>query len=382
MSDVVTPEAVYEWRAPVDGALVTKERITVAALLGGGAAMAAWGVISAVIGAGADVRFLVVVGVMLLSLGAWAVRDSRRLRSTVIRIDRMGTLTVSDTKQQATIDLRTVSTLSVRRRSGRPQWHWSIEAAHPGGAWHAELAGLATYWNLGDDEMAKLESELLGWLAWATGNAAVARAPGAASASPSASFAAGSITDAGSSRPPAAAIAVRGVVTSTPREFEWEPPEHPNKARNRRRLRIGVVGFAVLVALFAAISEAENGVTAVLFSMFVPVLILLIGFGVDRAYDLGRRFRIGVDANGLSIRRSSKPPIVVAAPTIATLQISLAHESTHDANIEASNWYLTVGTNDGETKRIPIPLSLGSSFARNDAIALEAELRRRLGVEP
>lgn len=367
MSNVATPEVVYEWRAPVGPALVKKERLTIAGLLGTGAAMVGWGLVSSLVGVGADVRFLIVAGAFMLCLGALSVLDSRRLRSTVIRVDRTGTLSFSDTKRQSALDLRTVPVLSIRRRSGQPQWRWSIEAANEGGAWHAELAGIATYWNLGEADVANLEQELGRWHAWATTNTPHARSA------------------VGAAPPPASAnqpIAVRGAVTSTPHDFEWQPPEHPNKARNRRRLRIGVGAVALFIAIVAAISEAENGVTAVLFSMFVPVLILVLGFGIDRAYDLGRRFRIGVDRNGLSIRRSSKPPVVVPASAIASLQITLSQAATHDAGVESSNWVLAVVKTDGETVRSALPLWLGSSFVRNDAIALEAELRRRLEVAP
>ena len=34
MSNTVTPETVYEWRADIEGPLVKKERLTIAALLG------------------------------------------------------------------------------------------------------------------------------------------------------------------------------------------------------------------------------------------------------------------------------------------------------------------------------------------------------------
>lgn len=387
MSDVVTPEAVYEWRAPIPPELAKKGRLTLLGTVGGGAASIAWGVAAAVAGIPGDVRLLTVMGVMLLTIGMLGRGHSGRLRSTVIRVDRLGTLTVSDAKRTDSIDLRTVSALAIRERSGRPQWLWSIEAVHRAGAWHTELPALAGYWNLAKGDVAELEAELRRWLAWATGTMVPASSPAPDPAANPDSTTPGSTapgsTAPGSTAPggfDSAPIPVNGTVTSTAHVFEWQPPQHPNKARNRRRLRIGVVGFAVLIAVFAAVSEAENGVSAVIFSMFVPVLILVIGFGLDRAYDYGRRFRLGVDERGLWIRRSSKEPVVIARTDVATLTLRLSHDSTHDADVETTSWTLGVDRRTGDPVNTRLPLALGSSFSRNDAIALEAELRRRLGV--
>lgn len=375
MSNNAVQDSVFTWSAPIGSELARKERLTQLGLLGSGLAAMGWGAASAASDLGGDVRFLMVIGFMLLCLWAFGLMNSRQLRSTQIRIDRMGTLVVSDANGSSSIDLRTVSLLSIRRRNGRPQWKWSIEAVHRSGAWHTELAPLASYWNLDDETIAALDAELQRWLAWANGSASSAASASASALPAEAQGAATALTG-----PLAEPITVRGASTNSRSSFEWQPPEHPNKARNRRRLRIGVIGFALFVAVLAAISEAENGIAAVLFSMFVPVLILLIGFGIDRAYEFGRRFRIGVDHAGLSIRRSSKPPLVIPTDAVRSLQITLSSEATHDASIESSNWYLTVGRADGENVRIALPLSLGSSFVRNDAIALESELRRRLGV--
>ena len=374
MSGVVQG-TVFEWRASVSAEAARKERMTLLALFAPGIASVGWAVIGLATGAGANVRFLIVLGAMLIGLGVHGLMSSRQLRSTVVQVDRSGTLTVADPKRSHSLDLRTASTLAIRHRNARPQWKWSIEVIHQGGAWHADLPGLATYWNLDADVIGALETDLQRWLAWANQHQR-STPPHPADVPSETATPYGSAT----TRRPTDAIPVQGAVANRPGRFEWQPPRHPNQARNRLRFRIGVTGVVVLVAVIAAVSEAQNGLAAVLFSMFVPALILLIGFGIDRVYDIGRRFRIRVDAAGLSIQRSSKPPTTIPASDIGALQVTLSHEATHDPHLESSNWYLTVTRRNGELVRTALPLYLGTSFHRNDAIALEAELRRRLGV--
>ncbi len=379
MSNVAVHETVFEWRAPIAADLARKARLSQLGLFGAGGVMVALGIVSAVSDVAGDVRFLLVVGLMLLGLGILGAMDSRRLRSTVLRIDRMGMLSLTDSKGSASIDLRGVSVLAIRHRTGRPQWRWSIEAVQPAGGWHADLAGLATYWNLDQATITALDAELQRWLAWATG-----RSPGTgADAGPSAASEIGGPgsrfvgSSAAASTTP---VDVPGATTNTDRIFEWQPLAHPNKARNRRRVRIGVGGLVLAIAVIAAVSEAENGLSAVLLSMFVPVLILLFGFGFDRVYDLSKRFRVRVDGAGLSIRRSSGKEVVIPASDIVSLSVSLVQHSSHDANVDSSSWFLQVQRVDGEWTKAQLPVFFGTSFARNDAIALEAELRRRLGL--
>ncbi len=273
MSNAAVHESVFEWRAPIAADLARKERLTLLGLFGSGIALIVWGVVSAVTGLAGDIRYVLVLGTMLAALGLFGALDSRRLRSTVLSIDRMGTLTVSDTKGSASIDLRTVSALSIRRRAGRPQWRWSIEAVQPDGAWHVELGGLASYWNLDENTVGALEVELQRWLTWANGGVAVPSTANQGNAPLSQEMHPQEML---SQKTPATdrvaePVSVRGTRVSTHSVFEWQPPEHPNKVRNRHRLRIGVIAFALVIAVVAAISEADNGVSAVLLSMFVPV---------------------------------------------------------------------------------------------------------------
>ncbi len=373
MSDVVVPESVYEWRAPVSTDLARKGRFSQAVCFAGGIGLVVWGVASAATAFAGDARALIVVGLMLAGLGVLGAWDSRRLRSTVVRIDRMGTLTVSDARGSTSVDLRTVTDVAIRRRNKRPQWRWSIEAVARDGAWHAEIAAIATYWNLDETVIRSLETELRRWTAWANGGSVVG-------ASTESSMARSAEPGDSGVRRPSVSTPVVGSVVNSPDAFVWRLPTHPNRARNRRRLRIGVVGFALAIAVFAAVSEWENGLTAVALSMFVPVLILVIGAGIDFFYTIGRRFQIGVDRAGLSIKRSSKEPLVIPAADVRSLAIELRQTHSSPEIGDASSWFLEIHRASGESVTMPIPSALGSAFGRNEAIALEAELRRRLGV--
>ncbi len=235
---------------------------------------------------------------------------------------------------------------------------------------------MATYWNLDEAVVRSLETELRRWTTWANGGSTVA---GAADPSASASTGTGS---AAAGRPGATPNRIAGAVTNTADSFVWTLPSHPNRARNRRRLRIGIVALALLIAIIAAVSEWENGPAAVGFSMFVPVLILVIGAGVDFVYTIGGRFQIAVDRAGLSIRRSSKPPLVIPAAEVRGLEIELRQLVSSSEVGDSSSWFLEVQRTDGESVSMPIPSALGSAFGRNEAIALAAELRRRLAVAP
>jgi hypothetical protein len=154
------------------------------------------------------------------------------------------------------------------------------QVAGTGGAWHAEIPSTAMYFNLPEEEVSTLEAELQRWLTWANGGAGSEQ-----------STAPDMTAVASSSQPLSTSPAAEALTNAS---FVWKPSRHPNADRNRKRVRIGFVVFALAIIIAAASSEWENGAGSVLFSMTVPIVIVLIAFGVDKLYDAGRRFEISV----------------------------------------------------------------------------------------
>ena len=159
--------------------------------------------------------------------------------------------------------------------------------------------------------------------------------------------------------------------------FEWRPTKHPKRDRNRKRIRLGFGVAALLVAIGAAVSSWSDGVVNVVASMFVPVLILLIGFGIDRIYDAGRNFSIRADGISLTIHRGGRAaPAVIPVSELTGLRVAsqrvAAPNGTH-----GSAWHIVAERRNDKAVDVILPTFLGTTFGRDDAHELEAELRRR-----
>lgn len=345
---------VFEWQPEITDHLRTRERFTRLVTFGAGGVSAIWGIGAATGLILGDARYLIVLGLMLVTIGILGLGPSRSLRSTRVHVDGNGTLHVTDDEVSTVIDLRIASELAVRRRQARPQWKWSIEVIHCEGAWHTTLAPLASYWNLDETSIRSLEADLQRWMTWANGGSAPAPTPAAPWAP-----------------------------TPTPTEFVWRPADQPNRERNRNRLRLGTIGLALVIAIAATISEAENGLSAVLFSMFVPVLVLIIGFGVDRVYDAGRKFSVRMDSFGLTVlgargNISMVPRAEIVRPYVVLREQLVASGST---STRSSNWFLGVERSSGDPIEWLLPTKLGTRFDQNDAMLLEAAIRQRLTTD-
>lgn len=365
MTDIADPaqSLVYSWSAPPIPDESKRVAVFFAATFGLAAIGVVFGVAVLADVFGGDARFLLVMSLILAMLGALGLTSTRNARSFRLAIDRNGTLTAGDRAGHSSVDLRTCHAINVRLRNNRVSSQWSIEAVGAQGAWHREIANVATYWKQPTPGMGELEAELRRWLAWANGGAELTpRRPSPADAE-------------------TAQTGYAGVVTATPDRFEWRPPQGANADRNRRRVRIGFGIVTAAVAIFAVVSEWENGLAAVFFSMFVPVLLLVIAAGVDLAYRRGKQFAIIVDPTGLTARQGSKTKAHAAHGTITELTVE---SSTHTSNTGGTTTTSTIwsvrGTAPGaqnDVFRAVIPLHLGTAFSRNDAIALEAELQAR-----
>jgi hypothetical protein len=356
---------VWEWRFPeIEGARA-KEWGHRLVTLGLGAVLAIW-VAAGLVGAPGDIRFLAVVSFMLVALGVLGVRDSQRARSTSVSVDHHGILRVADRAATAMVDLRDATEVAVRRRNHSTSWRWAIEVVTPAGGWHAEVRPIATIWNQPEAVMAALETELSDQLSRLDRTV-----PSAPVASPQ---------DSASSphEPTSASVSPgRSGGGASVERFEWRPPRAPHAQRNRRRVRAGFGAAALAVAILAAVSEWDSGVVAVLASMFVPVLLGVIGFGFDCGYRIGTRFGVSLDSESLVIDRWLRSPSVIPRSEIETVAIDLRREVS-GSDADGSKWFLIVYRIDGDTRPIPLGLGFGSRFTRNDAIALEAELRNRL----
>ncbi|MEZ5227578.1 MAG: hypothetical protein R2710_13135 [Acidimicrobiales bacterium] len=379
---------MYTWRPVITEEMARRERLLgLATWVAGGLAVIA-GVVLAALGEGGSTRFLVIVGAMLLTLGFWARTASRKARSAALSIDRNGLLSVAEGGSASTLDLRTVSSIEVRQRTGRPHWCWSIEAVSPAGGWHTELTPLASYVNLPADQIEALEVQLLRFLAWANPSVAPA-APHAAAPSPS-HLAAGSVAATEGHTPATAAgagpVALRGAVEASPDRLTWMVPRGDNAVRNRRRFRIGLAVTFLGFAIVAAVSVRDDGLDAMVLSMFAPLLYLLIGLGIDRAFMTGSKFKLIVDASGLTVDRGRTRTLTIPRADIKTIDVSTRSSgvTVDGTSTNANHWFLTVHRHSDQPGARPygsmLPVGLGGSFTRNDAIALEAELRRRCGL--
>ncbi len=375
-------DAVFVWRPPIDPALAKRELFTRIGLLGGGVLAMAVGIVMAVSGRSGFTRELVVVGVMIFGLGLFGLRDSKKARSTALTIDRNGTLAVAQAGTVTHVDLRTASSVAVRRRSGQPQWKWSIEAVTPAGGWHTELAPLASYWNQPKATMASLELELQRWLSWANPDLT---SPTTVSPTTSSSTTVSPGTQSFTQPNAGAPVAVRGTVEASDARFVWTPARSENAGRNRTRFRLVWLVLVVISAVFAAASVWSDGLDAVVFSMFAPGLLLLAGVGIDRVFAVGGKYRVIVDHAGLSIDPGRRTKVTFDRSNISSISVH-TRQTTNvgTSNTSSSQWYIQVGRRSdqpGDTAfSSVIPLGLGTSFGRNDAIALESELRRRCGL--
>ncbi len=352
-------DLVWEWHFPISPEDQRRRLLTAGGFFGAGLTCLVLAAFSISQGSSGTSRFSIVLGLLFLGLLALGEMETKRARSTVIGLNRMGLLTFTDSRTTSSVDLRTSSVPSIRRRTSPARWHWSIELNTPDAGWHREIANTSSYFQLSESEAKALEADLQHWSSWARGGQTIVQTP---------------LAGIGASTPTAA----------TPNQFHWTPPRHPKADRNRRRLRIGVGVFALLVAVLAAVSEWKNGLAAVGFSMLTPVIILLVGAGLDLLFRSGQGFTIDINDGLLTIGRGRGESIIVPVRTIRSLSVDSATSSVNTGGTtqRSTIWKLSIQSDQDPSKPEPIlvfiPTGFGSGFNTDEAIKLEASLRGSL----
>lgn len=160
--------------------------------------------------------------------------------------------------------------------------------------------------------------------------------------------------------------------------FEWRPPVSPRAERRRVWLRIGYVGFALVIAVIGVVSAWGDPVGVVLSAVTVPGLILLAGGAFDYVLGRNRRFRIVVDDGVLTVDRAGRErsiPLTGATVGVDT-QSHLQTTPGSSAMTRTVFWMLTVRAPDGSELLQKFP-GWGTTTRRDDYVALERELRQR-----
>lgn len=366
--DQPSKNLVWQWHFPISPGDQRRRLLTVGGLLGAGLLCFALAALSVTRGSSDNSRFTIVLGMLFLGLLALGEMETKRARSTIISLNRMGLLTFADSRSTSSVDLRSCSTPNVRRRSSPTRWHWSLEASTPDAGWHRELANTSSYFQLSETDAMALEAELQHWSSWARSGLSPTQSPQAPTAA---------ATPATISMP--ISSTVPPMATSS--QFHWTPPRHLNASRNRRRLRLGTVGLAFLVAVVATITEWENGLAAVGFSMLTPVIILLVGAGLDLLFRSGQKFSIDIKDGLLTINRGRGEPVIVPIHTIRSLSVDSATSSVNTGTTTQRTmiWKLSIHSDQDPSKPDPtlavIPTGFGSGFNTDEAIKLESGLR-------
>ena len=292
-----------------------------------------------------------------------------------MRIDAAGVFTVGDSSSQKTIDLCTIDTVEFRRRVSESEGlsdtsAWELVLTGPDHALTHRLAQVGGVFNLDESDIRAIETDLRAHVVRLGATRAAETRPGVA-ARPAA------LSDPFDTSRPAVSQPL-GSPGSTGR-YEWHPPVSPKAASRRRWYRIAYVGVAVTVAVFAFMSEYDNGLDAAIISAAaVPGFLLLVGVAFDAVLGRNRRFVISVDQGTLTVRSGFGKESATTLPG-ATVMIDVRSHAVADGRggtTRTTRWYLTVDRPDGAQLVRQFP-SLGVTTTSEDYALLERELRSR-----
>lgn len=362
------PDALWRWQPPLTDDLRRKLRTSTSLLV----LVIAGAVVAAAL---SPTRWIIVLALLLAGIGVlWWVQH-RRFRSTRLSIAPDGRLSIADNSQSATIELARVDTIAVRQRAAggrsmlQPNARWSIELAGPDDSLSHEIALAGGLFNLDEKEILELERALRAQAA--QHGARLSSNEAATDASPQLGVAAPE---------QAAAAPIDAAASDTP--FEWRPPVSPGADRRRRWIRIGYLGCALVIAIFGGISARDDGIGAILLTaLTVPGMIVLIGGAFDYMSGRARRFRLTVSGGVLCIDGHGAPAqIDLRGATVAVERRSALVQTGNGGSVRSASWWLEVRAADGEKLARMFP-SWGTSTSQDDYVALERELRRRVGTQ-
>lgn len=365
------PDVVYAWRPEPRAAL--RRKVRWAALVLALVVMGAVGV--AVL---SPARWTVVVALLLGGIGVLWWLEHRRLFSTRVTVDADGTLEVRDARSTHRIVLATVDSVAVRLRTATgqaalsPNTRWTIEVLGPDASLRHELALVGGLFHLDEEDLHSLEAGLCD--AARRSGASLDGAPASDRGAPSRGEAPG---EAGHEAVAERAPAGVGAGASSGDPFTWSPPVSPAADRRRRRLRIGYIAFALVVAVLGARSAWEEGPTAILLSaLTVPGLILLLCGGIDYAAGRARRFRLTVESGILQVHGGGAAAAIPLTGATVAVERRANLVSTGSRTIRTTHWQLEIEASDGQRLVRALP-AVGTSTTAEDYMALERELRRR-----
>ncbi|MEM7094751.1 MAG: hypothetical protein AAF567_17235 [Actinomycetota bacterium] len=356
----------WEWTPTIDGLPKRNGDLSALATAGGAIACIAIGVITA------D-RFWYVMGFMLAGLFVFGLMSTRQLQS--LRASISGpTLTISDTKATNTIDLRQVERIEINRRSAQVGGsRWVLEASGGGPTVTHQMASVAQYWKLPDEQIDQLRTGIGHYHDWYRGSAA-----GAATQSPvdeDPATKATAVMHASSIPPKPAPPGAR--VSNDP--FEWRAPRAANADRNQRRWLIGTLLVAAAIAVIAAVQNWGDTTGVILSVLVVPGIVLLLGLGAWYSYEPGKRFRLTVKDGVIQSWNGDKAVASIALAGAQRIVVDVSHTRNHSTNTTHSNNYLAV-ERTGSSERISLPSGFGIKLLPEQRLELENQLRRLAGL--
>lgn len=338
------PNEVWRWDL-VPSDRIKKRNLQVTALLAVAVlGLLAWGVAGLAGAHRGSTRTVLVVGVFGVIHLVMMRTETKRALSTTLSIDDTGELRVSDSSEQTKIDLRRSDSINVRLRSGRTASHVSVESVADGSATSHQLANVAMYFPLERERIEDLGAQLEQWRSWANTN-----------------------------RQTSAAVSGQNHARSG--QLSWAPPVSPNAERNRTITRVCFAAVILGIVASVVVTQWENGLSAVFFSMLAPALVLLLAVGIDLAFSPTRRvFKLDAAAGVLTVRASKSKTQAFQVIDLRSAQVTATIQTSPGAsNHQTTIWKLSLDEK-GEPHNFVIPTGLGTSFGRNDAIELESSL--------
>ncbi len=354
----------WTWRVRADPGAIRRLRLIRLGIVVVVALTVGWVVVQASSDPPGSIRFPLVFGVVLLGVLGLEEFNTRRSFSGVLSVDTTGTLTVEDSRGRRTVDLATASEPAVKPRSTTTGARWSVEMNTPDGGWHWEIGRIA-FKNIGTAAARELETDLRRLHRRFSGGGGAESVEGAVpvAAATSAPVSVGSAVSAGET-------------------VVWSVPRSPGAERNRRRVRLGFAVATVVIVVVAAATTWSEGPGTVAVSMFTPVLVALVGFGVDRLYSVGSSFRIEVRDGGLTASKGSKMLLEAPRGSVRSVSVSsnVVNVNTAGTQTRQTVWRLVADLGGDEPSEVVIPSGLGQAMNRDEAIALESRLRSALGL--
>lgn len=307
------------------------------------------------VGVATSQRVLIIIGVVTFGIFVLGLIEGRRARAFEVSLSG-GVLSIDNGRETKTIDATEVTDVSVRHRSASSGGRWSVEAIGNNRAITSSIPADQGWLNIDEQTAKDLEAELSAQLGLARRSATLMQ---------------------GFPSPEAAAM------TPKSGDYEWRPPIGPNADRNRKRVRLFMLGAALLVAVYAGISERDAGTVGLILSItVVPGLIALSWAVVDWLFRVGRGIRVAVEDGHLVGQRSAKQ-VPIRFP-LAEVESVVVDSSTHIQHTQNSHtrqtiWWLKVTSTSGDEKKMQLSNGFGLATTREDYALLEAELKARVG---